>query len=282
MSDTLVIRLLRFVPKNLLSRCFGKIARLRRPKFLVRWLNRFWVRKFDVDVAEAGRPVEEYESLLAFFTRELRPGSREITADDDILVSPVDARVGAFGDITDGRLLQAKGMDYTVESLLGDAESAGRCSAGKYLTLYLSPRDYHRIHAPRSGRITRSLYEPGTLWPVNVAATRVVPRLFAVNERITSWLETDRGAIGVVMVGATNVGSILLPYDSLTSNRGGERCDRTHDPAISMDRGDHLGTFELGSTVVLVVEDPTLQWEGLEEGKWIPMGSPIGRFVAGS
>lgn len=281
MSDAWLIRLMRFVPKNLLSRVFGWIARARRPRFFVRGLNRFWVRRFDVDLSEAGKPIEDYDSLLAFFTRELRSGVRPINEDQDVLVSPVDARVGAFGEIVEGRLLQAKGMDYTLTALLGDAATAERCVHGHYVTLYLSPRDYHRIHAPRGGSVTRSVYEPGTLWPVNAAATRLVPQLFAINERITSWMETDRGGIAVVMVGATNVGSIQLSYDGLTSNRGGARCARAHDPAIPVGRGDHLGTFELGSTVVLVIEDRSLRWEGLEEGMWIPMGSPIGRFVGG-
>lgn len=278
MNDTLLLRLLRFVPKNLVSRAFGVVARIRRPRAFVRALNRFWVRRFDVDVGEAARPVESYESLLAFFTRELKPGAREVTAEPDALASPVDARVGAFGAVDGGRLLQAKGMDYSLAALLGSEEDAARFAGGSYLTLYLSPRDYHRIHAPREGRVTRTRYEPGTLWPVNGPATRTVPSLFAVNERVTTWLETDRGAIAVVMVGATNVGSIRLSYHPLVTNQGGRRQALAHEPPIGVARGDHLGTFELGSTVVLVAEAKDLAWSGFTEGEWIPMGRAIGRF----
>ncbi|MCB9832722.1 MAG: phosphatidylserine decarboxylase [Planctomycetes bacterium] len=279
MADTLAIRVLRFLPRNLISRAFGFLARRERPRFLVRPFMRWFARRFDLDLSEAERDFEAYPSLLAMFTRRLLPGARPIAAEPDLLVSPVDGRVGAFGRIEAGRLVQAKGIDYGAEALLGDAESARRFARGSFITLYLSPRDYHRIHVPREGAVAATFYEPGTLWPVNPPAVRTIPALFAVNERVTSLLETDRGAVAVAMVGATNVGSIALAYDELVSNRGGPRRHLRHEPPIARERGDELGIFQLGSTVVLLIEDEGFRFlPGIESGAWYPMGSALGRF----
>ncbi|MEZ6196895.1 MAG: archaetidylserine decarboxylase [Planctomycetota bacterium] len=276
MADTLTLRFLRFLPKNLISRGFGWIARRERPRFLVRPFMRWFVRRFDLDLGEAARPFETYPSLLALFTRELRPGARPLEGGPRTLCNPVDARVGAFGRVESGTLFQAKGMDYSLEALLGSAEEARRFEGGAFLTLYLSPRDYHRLHSPAAGTISATLYEPGTLWPVNPPAVRTIPSLFAVNERVTAILETEIGPVAYVMVGATNVGSIRLAYRDFVSNRGGARFHERHDPPRPVERGGHLGTFELGSTVVLVVGNPDFTWRGLEAGAWMPLGREIG------
>lgn len=277
MSDPISLRILRYLPRNLISRGFGWIARRRRPRFLVRPFMRWFSRRFGLNLDEAARPFEDYDSLLALFTRELKDGARPLDADPKALLSPVDARVGAYGRVEAGRAYQAKGMDYALGALLGDDELATRFEGGHFLTLYLSPRDYHRMHTPLASRVVRTIYEPGTLWPVNAAAVRSVPQLFAVNERVTTILETDWGPIAYVMVGATNVGSIRLAYRDFVSNRGGQRFDETHEPAPNLERGAHLATFELGSTVVLFLPDGDLRWEGVEAGAWIPMGQALAR-----
>jgi phosphatidylserine decarboxylase len=277
MADPLSLRILRYLPRNLISRGFGWIARRRRPRFLVRPFMRWFAGRFGLDLSEAARPFEEYDSLLALFTRELKEGARPLADDEGAFLCPVDARVGAFGRVEAGRAYQAKGMDYDLGALLGDAALAERFEGGHFLTLYLSPRDYHRMHTPRPGRISRTIYEPGTLWPVNAAAVRSVPQLFAVNERVTAMLDTDWGDVAYVMVGATNVGSIRLAYRDFVSNRGGSRFDEVHDPAPPFERGAHLATFELGSTVVLFLEPQELQWEGIEPGAWLAMGTAIAR-----
>ena len=238
---------------------------------------RWSARRVELDLSEAARPFEDYDSLLAMFTRELKPGARPLDADEDALLCPVDARVGAFGRVESGQAYQAKGMDYALAALLGDAELAERFEGGHFLTLYLSPRDYHRMHTPRPGRVARTIYEPGTLWPVNAAAVRSVPSLFAVNERVTAILDTDWGDLAYVMVGATNVGGIRLAYRDFTSNRGGVRFDESHEPAPEIGRGAHLATFELGSTVVLFLPPGDMTWEGIEEDRWIAMGTAIAR-----
>lgn len=265
------------MPKNLLSRGFGWLARRRRPRFLVRPFMRWFAGRFGIDLKEAEHPFEEYDCLLALFTRRLRPGLRPVADDPDAVVSPVDARVGQHGRIEEGTLYQAKGMDYQLRDLLGSEAAAAVFEGGAYLTLYLSPRDYHRIHSPAAGEVTRTLYEPGTLWPVNPPAVQAIASLFAVNERATAWLETSSGPIAVVMVGATNVGSIRLAYAEFCTNQGAARQVLTHTPAVPLQRGAHLGTFELGSTVVLLVSARRFRWEGLVEGAWLPFGSVLGR-----
>ena len=280
MADTFTLRLLRYLPRNLISRCFGWFAEIRRPRWFARYCIRTFARKFDVDMTAAVRPLDDYDCLVDFFTRRLKPEARPIADGTDAVVSPVDAKVGAFGRIDDGTLLQAKGMPYRLEALLGASQTARAFDGGTYLTLYLSPRDYHRMHIPCEGRIVETLYEPGTLWPVNPPAVRTVPNLFAVNERVSTILDTARGPVACVMVGATNVGRIRVAYTDLVTNRKGRRHHERHDPALDVRRGDDLGTFELGSTLVLVVADPTFQLEGVVKGDWMPMGQAIGRFIS--
>jgi len=278
MKEILPLLVLRFLPRNLLSRAFGFLAARRRPRFLVRAVIRWWARHFEVNVDEADGPLEDYPSLLAFFTRGLREGARPIDGDDKALVSPVDGNIGALGRIDAGRLWQIKGMDYDLVSLLGSEEAARPFLNGSFVTVYLSPRDYHRIHAPDGGRVLSTIYCPGTLWPVNPPAVRRIPRLFAINERATTVLDTPQGRVAVVMVGATNVGSIRLAYDDFVTNRGQHGFTRIHDPVPRLERGQHLATFELGSTVVLLVESPDLSLGGLVEGTWVGMGSRIGEY----
>ena len=279
MSDPLSLRLLRFLPKNLISRWFGRIARCEWPRWWVLRLNRFWAAHFCVDLAEAARPLSEYASLMAFFTRELKQGVRPIAAGNELLVNPVDGRLGAYGKIEGEQLLQAKGMRYSLAALLGSEQAARPFQNGHFMTLYLSPRDYHRIHSPVTGEIRQSLYEPGTLWPVNPPAVARIPALFAVNERVTCWIDSWHGPLALVMVGATNVGSIRLAYHDFVTNRGAERAVLEHRPHIHVEAGDPVGTFELGSTVLLLVGQQDFQWDAdLEPNQWRAMGGRLGRY----
>ena len=280
MNDPLSLRILRYCPRNLISRLFGRVARCTWPRFLARDMIRFWAGRFRIDLDEAARPLEEYPSLLAFFTRELKPGARTIDGAPGLLVNPVDGCLGAFGEIDGERLIQAKGMDYSLAALLGSGAAAAPFRGGKFCTLYLSPRDYHRIHSPAAGEIRQSLYEPGTLWPVNPPAVASIPSLFAVNERVTARIDSAHGPLAVVMVGATNVGSIALTYADLVTNRGAGRQVVQHDPPVKVERGDPIGIFQLGSTVVLLVGDPRFEWSGdLEPGQWRRLGSALGSYA---
>lgn len=272
-----MLTLLRYVPKNLLSRVVGRLARLRRPRWLVVSIQRWFVRRYGLVMEEASRPLEEYGSLLDLFTRTLKEGVRPIAAGEGTLVSPVDAAVGAHGEIRGGRLIQAKGLDYALSALLGSQEEAEAMEGGHFATLYLAPTDYHRIHSPVDGRIVATTYLPGTLWPVNGEAVSRIPSLFAVNERVATKIEVGGGVVHVVMVGATNVGSIRLSYEDLVTNRPGGRLEtRRHERGLPVARGDELGVFELGSTVILLTSPGAFQSDPLEEGRPVRLGERLG------
>lgn len=277
MSDTLTLRVLRFLPRNLLSRATGWLAERRRPQWLVRRILVRFARRYRINLGEAERPLADYASVLELFTRRLRPGARPIAPDPEVLVSPVDGRVGSLGRIADGTLVQAKGMEYGLAALLGSEAAAKPFVGGAYITIYLAPTDYHRIHAPIEGNVTRSLHEPGTLWPVNPPSVATVPALFATNERITAVMDSAAGAVAVTMVGATNVGRIRLAYEPYTTNRRGRHRRVLEHQPVHVERGQELAVFELGSTVIVLVAGDRVAWT-VETGQWIPMGSVIGRL----
>jgi phosphatidylserine decarboxylase len=242
-----------------------------------------------MDLTEAADPVEAYRSASELFTRELKPGVRSWPTEAGVAGSPVDGIVGQSGRIEAGRVLQAKGREYTVAELLDDERMAARFVGGSYLTIYLSPRHYHRIHAPVAGRVSRARHVPGRLLPVNTPAVRGVDRLFPRNERLITYVEPAPGAkasgapgagapgaVAVVAVGAFNVGRITAAYDAtLVTNRRGARAEtRLYDPPVALDRGAELMTFHLGSTVVLLFEDD-VALEPRVPGSPILLGAPL-------
>lgn len=271
-----LIALLSVLPKHALSRGAGWLATRTVP---VRWrgaVYRGYSRVFGAKPEEAELPLEQYPTLNAFFTRALKPGLRPLAP--DAIVCPVDAAVGAYGRVENDTLVQAKGRDYSLAALLGSHELAQRFEGGTYTTLYLSPKDYHRIHVPMAGRITSATYIPGNLWPVNSAAVIHVADLFAVNERIVVMLEGDRGGLmAIVPVGATMVGMTRLVFDDLHTNaRRREVQQRRYEPAIAMAAGDQLGHFEFGSTVVLVCSRDGGHIDPLTLGAPVRLGQRLG------
>lgn len=230
-----------------------------------------------MDLTEAANPVDAYRSVSALFTRQLKPGARRWPEAEGVAGSPVDGIVGRSGRITGGRLLQAKGRWYTVAELLDDDRLAERFAEGSYLTLYLSPRHYHRIHAPVSGVVARARHIPGRLLPVNAPAINRVERLFPRNERLVTVLdETGMGVVAVVAVGAFNVGRITASFDeSLVTNRSRARAEtRLYHPPVAVTRGEEIMTFHLGSTVVLLFER-AVGLAALEPGHEVLLGTPI-------
>ncbi len=236
-----------------------------------------------MDLTEAADPIGAYRSASELFTRRLREGVRSWPS-SGVAASPVDGIVGRSGRIEGGRALQAKGRSYTVAELLDDAGMAERFAAGAFLTIYLSPRHYHRIHAPTSGRIARARHVPGRLLPVNAPAVRMVDRLFPRNERLITYVKGEAGAggmagtVAVVAVGAFNVGRITAAFDEtlVTNSRRARAETRLYQPAVPVERGDELMTFHLGSTVVLLFERG-VELEALEPGSSILLGAPITR-----
>jgi phosphatidylserine decarboxylase len=272
--------LLRVLPKAAMSRAVGSATRLPAPRFVHGAAERLFVHHYGVRMDEAEQPLGAYPSFSAFFTRRLKPGLRPIAEGEQVIVSPVDGCVAAFGRAEHGRMIQAKGRDYSLAALLDDPGEGQAFEGGAYVTLYLSPRDYHRIHAPLAGKIEAASYVPGKLFPVNAPSVRCIPNLFCVNERLITYLSTAAGRVAVVSVGATCVGRVRASYDDLaTRRRGGPRKVHYEQP-IPIEKGAELGVFEMGSTVILVFEPGRVGLaETLAEGATVHMGEAIARIA---
>ena len=279
-----LLALLYLIPKNAMSRAMGWVASRRLPPVLQRLELGLFARLAGIDTGELARPLEAYASLQQFFTRELRPGSRPLAGGEEVLVSPCDGAWGASGRIEQGLLVQVKGRSYRVAELLGDEVLASDYEGGHFATLYLSPRDYHRFHTPAAGRLTRLVYRPGALWPVNSIGLLGIDSIFARNERICALLEVDAGTVPLAMVavGATMVGSVRLEFDDLCTNRrGAEPVDRALGAeAPHYARGAEWGHFEFGSTIVLLLPPDRFELDTRPVGTPLRLGEAIGKRVA--
>jgi phosphatidylserine decarboxylase len=274
----LLILFLSVLPKHGMSRVAGRLANLPVPYPLRASVYRAFARVFGAKLEEVELPLSSYGSINAFFTRQLKAGLRPVAA--NAIVSPVDGAVGAYGPVADDVLVQAKGRTYSLAALVGDPELAHAMDGGTFTTLYLAPKDYHRIHAPIDGDIVAATYIPGELWPVNVYAVTHVADLFAVNERIVI---TIRGRTGgtmvVVLVGATMVGTTRVAFDDLHTNaRRRDVQRRRYDPPIPVRAGGPLGHFEFGSTVIVVCSRFAGAIDHLEAGETVRMGQRLGQL----
>ncbi|HEX9243638.1 MAG TPA: archaetidylserine decarboxylase [Anaeromyxobacter sp.] len=279
MRDRLFISAMRLVPKNVLSRVAGALTRWHAPAPVRHAAMRAFARRYGIDLGESP-DLEVYRTFGEFFARPLRPGLRPIAPGDDVLVSPVDGTVSEVGLSASGRLVQAKGIEYSLAALLADDALASRLAGGTFATIYLSPRDYHRIHFPVGGKILGWRYVPGRLWPVNPASVKNVPGLFAVNERLVTVLDTPLGRCAVVAVGATVVGRVHAFYDPTVphTNLPGA-APRRHDygTPLPVEKGQELGCFEMGSTVILALEPGRARLDPrLAPGVRVRVGEPIG------
>ncbi|HEY1230824.1 MAG TPA: archaetidylserine decarboxylase, partial [Ramlibacter sp.] len=247
-SDRLSVLPQYLLPKQALTSFAGWVAGKERGAVTTWIVNRF-VRKYGVNMDEALNPdTASYASFNEFFTRPLKPGVRPIA--DVLLVSPVDGAISQFGAIENGQIFQAKGHDYTATALVGgDAQLAATFAHGSFATLYLSPRDYHRIHMPCDGRLLRMIYVPGELFSVNPTTARGVPGLFARNERVVCVFESARGPFVLVLVGATIVGSMATVWHGVVNPpRAGKVREWSYaDQRIELRKGEEMGRFLLGS-----------------------------------
>lgn len=275
LSDKLVIGALAVVPQHGLSRLTRRLVEVRSPA-AVRW----FAGQFGIDLAEAEHPIDHYGSILELFTRRLKPGLRPLDPDPAALLCPVDGVLDAFGSVQDGLLLQAKGRSYTLAALLADEALAAQFEGGTFSTLYLSPKDYHRVHSPADVAVSSVTHVPGALWPVNQRAVREVDGLFAKNERLVMLLESERfGRMAYVMVGATNVGHMRLYFDEdVVTNVPRPRIGRKeYTPPRPLARGAELGVFEMGSTVILITTNRFRFEPSLESGAPVRVGQRLGR-----
>lgn len=270
------------IPKLLMTRAAHRLSRVRHPAVKDFLINRF-VSLYDVDIGELEQTVPSgFDSLNDFFTRSLPPSARPIDAAEHSLVSPADGSISAIGKIHDKRLLQAKGQPYTLAELLAtDIGEAEDFVDGLFLTIYLAPYNYHRVHAPFGGELVSLRHVPGSLYSVNQATAATIPRLFCRNERLICRFRTGFGTMAVVLVGALNVGSITTPWT-------GEMRARTDGLVQDLDlpdqrqiaKGDLIGWFNLGSTVIVLLPPDVARWnEGLLEGHTCRVGAAIGRLA---
>ncbi|PID34035.1 MAG: phosphatidylserine decarboxylase [Thiotrichales bacterium] len=258
-SDYLKSWPLYVLPHHFLSRIIFRLTRIRSP--LVPRVIRWFVGAFKVNLDEAVNPnPASYDTFNEFFTRPLKPELRPIAAGENVLVSPVDGAISQFGTIQSGRIFQAKGHDYSaLELLAGDSERARPFIDGQFMTIYLSPRDYHRIHMPVTGTLSEQVYIPGRLFSVAGHTARTVPRLFARNERVVAMFDTAFGKMALVLVGAINVAAIETVWDGLiTPPNGREIQTKRYDGRAVYEKGVEMGRFNMGSTVVMLFEN---QWD---------------------
>lgn len=279
---------LALLPHQLLSRLVRQATRWQTP-WWKNFLIRQFIRLFDVDMSEAAQPAADYADFNAFFTRALRAGIRPLPSDPRAIACPVDGHVSACGHIDGDRILQAKGHDYSLTSLVGgDPGHAARFANGQYATLYLSPRDYHRIHMPCTGRLTETVYVPGRLYSVAPHTTRAIERLFTRNERLVALFDTDHGPMAVVLVGAIFVSCMETVWDGIVNPRlGMQRQARSFadegQPTRELERGAELGRFNMGSTVILLFGPGQAQWSDLlTPGAGVRMGLEIGTRPPGN
>ncbi|MGI4778751.1 MAG: archaetidylserine decarboxylase [Janthinobacterium lividum] len=282
MSDRLPVLPQYVLPKQALTSFAGWVAGKERGS-VTTWIIRRFVAKYGVDMGEAlESDISRYASFNDFFTRALKPGARPIAP--SALISPVDGAISQFGRIDGDQIFQAKGHSYGTTALVGgDATLAARFAHGSFATIYLSPRDYHRIHMPCDGVLTRMLYVPGDLFSVNPTTARGVPGLFARNERVVCVFDTARGPFVLVLVGATIVGSMATVWHGVINPpRGGEVREWRYDGReIALKKGDEMGRFLLGSTVVMLFPAPALTFAA----DWAPaspvrLGEPMANYAA--
>lgn len=284
LGPRLFVWLQRLLPRYSITRLFYWVTRIRAPAVKNFLINRF-VSLYDVNIAEVSRAVPDgYESFNAFFTRELRDNARPIDATGTNVVSPVDGTLSACGTIDGQHIFQAKGHSYTLTDLLAiNLEDARQYEGGSFATIYLAPYNYHRIHAPTDGRLGEIHHIPGDLFSVNTATVSRLGGIFARNERLVCHLTTPTSPMCVIFVGALNVGSISTPWTGeLKPVRTGNVRRLDLDPATPMDidKGDLLGWFNMGSTVILLFPPSSVRWdERLVPGKSVRMGESIGRRI---
>jgi phosphatidylserine decarboxylase len=283
-SDRAARSVWRIFPKRALSGAIGWGGSRSLPGALRAAMLARFARIYGIAVDEAEKPLAEYSGFDDFFTRRLRDGLRPIDRSAGRVISPADGRIVESGTVAAGKLLQAKDTLFALDELLGDVDAAKRLDGGSYVITYLSPKDYHRVHAPVGGRVVGWRHIPGVLFPVNARSVNREPRLFVGNERFVTLLESEAGFCAVVMVAAVGVGHVTASYDADVAThrseflRAGVQA-KTYDEPRPLGRGDELGIFHLGSTTIVVFERGRVALDALERGASIKMGVGMGRFV---
>jgi phosphatidylserine decarboxylase len=282
--NTLFIAFQYIIPQHLLSRIVGWLAECEW-SVLKMWLINLFISQYNVNMSEAlDENPASYKNFNSFFTRELKPDARPIVADDAVIVSPADGAISQLGDISYGRIFQAKGQSYTaVELLGGNSELASEFDDGAFATIYLSPKDYHRVHMPMAGTLRETIYIPGDLFSVNQTTAENVPRLFSRNERLVAVFDTAAGPMAMVLVGALIVAGIETVWGGQVAPppKTPNRIDFSSNDKITLAKGDEMGRFKLGSTVVVLFPKAAMAWsEALAAQSPLSMGEEIAKLNA--
>lgn len=255
--DKLKISLQYAMPKHFISRVVGKLAAAKAGAFTT-LLIKLFIKQYKIDMSEAlHEDPAHYPTFNEFFTRPLKDGIRPLASEENIVAHPVDGAISQLGDIENGQLIQAKGHNYSINALLGGNEQdSAPFMGGKFATIYLAPKDYHRIHMPVDGTLKRMIYVPGDLFSVNPLTAQNVPNLFARNERVVAIFDTPMGELAMVLVGATIVASIETIWAGTVTPPAGKDVFSWDYPAsgeraVKLKKGDEMGRFKLGSTVIL-------------------------------
>ncbi|WP_445116893.1 archaetidylserine decarboxylase [Acinetobacter sp. WZC-1] len=271
------VQVQRMVPQQQLSRVIGKVAASEHPVVKNLAIQAFKAKyQIDLSIAEQTDALK-YQSFNAFFTRALKDGIREIDSDAGSVVSPADGAISQLGTIRQGEIFQAKGQSFSAEKLIGDLQLAEPFQNGEFATVYLSPRDYHRVHMPFAGTLTETLYIPGELFSVNQTTAENIPGLFARNERMVCLFDTEIGRMAVVLVGAMIVAGIETVVTGKVRPTG--RVELNHHD-LKLDKGAELGRFYLGSTAIVLFEQDKIRWdEQFKANSVVVMGERLGRTV---
>jgi phosphatidylserine decarboxylase len=267
------------IPKNLSSAVVYRATRSRRA-WLKDPLARWFAKAYGVDLSEAANAdLASYATFNEFFTRELKPGARPIASGAATVVAPADGVLTEHGAVEGGRLYQAKGSAYTLAELVGETGRAvDELAGGRYFTIYLAPHNYHRVHAPLDAQLVRTRYLPGARFSVSRATAAAIPRLFCRNERVVCWFATSRGTMVVVFVGALNVSSVsTFAHGEIASGQAREWQEAPPRPVA---RGDEIGRFNMGSTVVVLFSSAAFRFgPDAADGLAVRMGQALGTFT---
>lgn len=271
------------LPQHLISRIMGKLTHSQN-KIWKNLLIKLAIRTYKINVKEAmEQDIDSYPSFNHFFTRALNPEARPIADLKHAVVSPADGTVSQTGKITQGNIFQAKGKSFTAVDLLGgDQERAKPFENGEFTTIYLSPKDYHRLHMPLAGTLKEMVHIPGRLFSVNAATTNSIPGLFARNERVAAVFETEVGPMALVLVGAINVASIETVWDGVITPPSAKEVRSWQYPFNPpfLKRGEEMGRFNMGSTIIVLFGRNKIKWEsGLVAGRQVNMGELIGNTI---
>ena len=283
MLDKLFVLSQYVTPQLAVSRLAGRLADSESTPALKNRVIKWFIGRYGVNMSEAAEPdFTAYPTFNAFFTRALKPGARTIDPAPETLTSPVDGAISQIGQISTDRVFQAKGQSFSLTELLGgDDERAEPFREGEFATIYLSPKDYHRIHMPMAGTLKEMVYVPGKLFSVNPVTAENVPNLFARNERVACLFDTEAGPMAMVLVGAMIVGSVETTWAGVVAPNSGKVAQWQYrgDDAVQFEKGQEMGRFRLGSTVVLVMPKGAVKWQPNQVAeKTVQLGEAFGKL----